>query len=295
MKAFEKSSSQSKIMYLFIFCLAGLFLAGSLVTVISGFVGAEMLQSAWGLRISSAIQMILMFFMPALTLVIWSNYKPSVFLELNRRNSDIVKLTFFSIAILVLAMPFISLVAKLNEMLILPEWMSGIEVWMQELEQSAEETTELLLSGKSIVDYLSNLFFIAVIASIAEEVFFRGVLQQLLSKHFNNEHVGVWLTAIVFSLMHLQFYGFLPRVMLGAMLGYLFVFTRNLWIPILIHFLNNALVVTFNFFLRDNALYKVIEDPSFNTPFVLLGISSLFLTVCAYLMLEPDPMYPTED
>jgi membrane protease YdiL (CAAX protease family) len=145
------------------------------------------------------------------------------------------------------------------------------------------------------VDYLSNLFFIAVIASIAEEVFFRGVLQQLLSKHFKNEHVGVWLTAIVFSLMHLQFYGFLPRVMLGAMLGYLFVFTRNLWIPILIHFLNNALVVTFNFFLRDNALYKVIEDPSFNTPFVLLGISSLFLTVCAYLMLEPDPMYPTED
>lgn len=278
MEPFKKLSTQTKIIYLFIFCLAGLFFAGTIVSLIDDLWGGQLIESAWGLRISSAIQMSLMFFMPAVTLTIWSNYEPYVFLKVKKLDTGVFKV-LLSVVILITAMPFISLIAQLNQLLVLPDWLGGLEVWMQELEHSGEKTTELLLSGESFVNYLSNLLVVGVIAAVAEETFFRGALQQLLVKQFNNKHVGIWLAAIVFSIMHLQFYGFLPRLMLGALLGYLFVWSNNLWIPILIHFLNNALVVTFNFFFKDSSIYQAIENQSLTPLFILSGMFSLCLTL----------------
>ena len=278
MKAFGNSSTQSKILYLFIFCLAGLFLAGSLVVAINGFLGDQLMVSAWGLRISSAIQMALMFFMPAYTLVVWSDYKPVSYFGLYHSN-NVFYLFLVSLVILLVSMPFISLLAQLNQSLVLPNWLSGLELLMRNLETSAEETTNLLLAGTSIWDYLGNLLFVGVFAAVAEEFFFRGALQQMLVKLFKNKHVGVWITAFIFSLMHLQFYGFLPRIILGVILGYLFLWSNNLWIPILFHFVNNALVVTFNFFFRDSSVYKALESPAITTTFIISGLLSLGLTI----------------
>lgn len=278
MKAFEKLSTQTKIIYLFIFCLAGLFFAGTIVSFVNDLLGKQLMESAWGLRISSAIQMLLMFFMPAVTLITWSNEQYYAYLKINKLDNGIIKI-LFSFIILIAAMPFISLLTQLNQLLVLPDWLSGLEVWMKELELSGEKTTKLLLSGESLVVYLSNLFFIGVVAAIAEEVFFRGVLQQLLIKQFNNKHVGVWLAAIIFSVMHMQFYGFLPRLILGALLGYLFVWSKSLWIPIFIHFINNALVITFNFFFKDSPIYQSLENQSFTFIFIFSGILSLCLSL----------------
>lgn len=164
-------------------------------------------------------------------------------------------------------------------MLILPDGLSSLELWMQNLERSAQETTNLLLAGTSIWDYLGNILFIGVFAAVAEEVFFRGALQQLLVKLFKNKHVGVWMTSFIFSLMHLQFYGFLPRIILGVLLGYLFVFSRNLWIPILIHFLNNALVVTLSFFFKENSVHQYLENPPITSIFIITGLVSLGLLI----------------
>jgi hypothetical protein len=147
------------------------------------------------------------------------------------------------------------------------------------LENSAEKTTLLLLSGESFVDYIANLLFVGVAAAVAEEFFFRGVLQQLLVKLFKSKNAGVWLTALIFSAMHLQFYGFLPRLILGLLLGYLFVWSKNIWLPILIHFLNNALVITFNFFFKESAFYQSLEDPSITLNFIIFGLLSLTLTI----------------
>lgn len=278
MEAFEKLSTQTKIIYLFIFCLAGLFFAGTIVSLLNDLWRGELMNYAWGLRISSIVQMLLMFFMPAVTLTIWSNKQPYVFLKVIKLENGVLKI-FLSVVILIAAMPFISVLAQLNQSLILPEWLNGLEVWMKELEQSGEKTTALLLSGESYITYLSNLLIVCVIAAVAEELFFRGVLQQLLVKQFNSKHVGVWLTAIVFSVMHMQFYGFLPRLILGALLGYLFIWSKNLWIPILIHFFNNALVVTFNFFFKDNSIYQAIENQTLTPLFILSGILSLCITL----------------
>lgn len=285
MNAFGNASPLSKILYLFVFCLAGLFLAGSLVTVINGFVGGQLMLSPWGVRLSSAIQMVLMFFMPAITLITWSGNKPIVFLGLQSSRDSLV-LYLLAFAILLGGMPFITLISELNQMLVLPQWLSGLELWMKNLEESAQVTTNLLLEGTSIWDLLGNILFIGVFAAVAEEVFFRGALQQLLGKLFKNKHLSVWVTAFIFSLLHMQFYGFLPRIILGAVLGYLFVYSKNLWIPIFVHFLNNALVVIFNFFFRENSVYQYLEHPAITSTFLVAGLVSLGLLVYLFWLFK---------
>lgn len=276
MNTFRNSSLLSKILYLFVFSLAGLFLAGSLVTVLNSFTDGVLMLSPWGLRLSSAIQMVFMFFLPAITLLTWSGYKPATYLGVSRLGnfSNVYMLAF---AILLVAMPFISFISQVNQMLVLPQWLSSVELWMKELEQSAQATTSLLLEGTSVWDYLGNILFIGVFAAVAEEVFFRGTLQKLLIKLFKNKHVGVWVGAFIFSLLHLQFYGFLPRIILGAMLGYLFVYSNNLWIPIMVHFLNNALVVTLNFLYKENTVYQYLENAPITSAFVISALLSLAL------------------
>lgn len=285
MNAFGNASPLSKILYLFVFCLAGLFLAGSLVTVINGFVGGQLMLSPWGVRLSSAIQMVLMFFMPAITLITWSGNKPTAFLGLQSSRDSFV-LYLLAFAILLGGMPFITLISELNQMLVLPQWLSGLELWMKNLEESAQVTTNLLLEGTSIWDFLGNILFIGIFAAVAEEVFFRGVLQQLLSKLFKNKHIAVWITAFIFSLLHMQFYGFLPRIILGAVLGYLFVYSNSLWILIFVHFLNNALVVTFNFFFRNNSVYQYLEHPPITSTFLVAGIVSLGLLIYLFWLFQ---------
>ena len=285
MNAFGNASPLSKILYLFVFCLAGLFLAGSLVTVINGFVGGQLMLSPWGVRLSSAIQMVLMFFMPAITLITWSGNKPIIFLGLQSSRDSLV-LYLLAFAILLGGMPFITLISELNQMLVLPQWLSGLELWMKNLEESAQVTTNLLLEGTSIWDLLGNILFIGVFAAVAEEVFFRGALQQLLGKLFKNKHLSVWVTAFIFSLLHMQFYGFLPRIILGAVLGYLFVYSKNLWIPIFVHFLNNALVVIFNFFFRENSVYQYLEHPAITLTFLVAGLVSLGLLVYLFWLFK---------
>ena len=226
--------------------------------------------------------MIFMFFMPAITFAAWSDDKPFILLGIKRLKGEFFFM-FLAFLILISSMPFISLITQINQLLLLPEWMSGIEAWMENLEKSAQQTTDLLLSGNTILDYISNILFIGVVAAVAEEFFFRGALQQLLVKLFNNKHAGVWSAAFLFSVMHLQFYGFLPRLILGALLGYLFVWSRSLWIPIVVHFLNNAMVVTFNFFFKENLLYQSLENPSITSAFILYGLVSLVLTT--YLLI----------
>ena len=107
MKAFEQSSTQSKVIYLFIFCLAGLFFAGTIVSLLNDLVGGQLMESAWGIRISSAIQMLLMFFMPAITLIIWSDQQPYAYLGIKKIYNGLI-LVVISIIILIVAMPFIS-------------------------------------------------------------------------------------------------------------------------------------------------------------------------------------------
>ena len=114
---------------------------------------------------------------------------------------------------------------------------------MRQWEELAEQLTQTLLSSDRIDILLANLFVVAILAALTEECFFRGTLQRILSRFHAKPHVVIWTAAILFSAFHLQFYGFFPRMLLGAYFGYLLLWSRSIWLPIFAHFINNAIAV----------------------------------------------------
>ena len=130
-----------------------------------------------------------------------------------------------------------------NAQLDLPESMAGLESWMKEMETQLMELTMFLTDFQSIPELLTGILVIGVFAGIGEEMFFRGIIQPKMKLYTNSAHWGIWLTAIIFSAIHVQFYGFVPRVFLGALFGYLYHYSGSLLYPILAHVFNNSLTV----------------------------------------------------
>jgi membrane protease YdiL (CAAX protease family) len=125
----------------------------------------------------------------------------------------------------------------------LPNFLNGIETWMKQSEDKATVLTEALTKGTTVDVLILNLIVIALMAAFSEELFFRGILQKVLNECVSNKHIGVWIGAALFSAFHMQFYGFLPRMLMGAYLGYLFLWSGSLWPGILAHFINNGMAV----------------------------------------------------
>ncbi|MEY2704511.1 MAG: hypothetical protein RL407_573 [Bacteroidota bacterium] len=130
-----------------------------------------------------------------------------------------------------------------NSHLVLPSALAPLEQWMREMETQLMELTRFLTDFQSISELLLGILVIGVLAGIGEEVFFRGVIQPKLQGYLRSPHWGIWLTAIIFSAIHVQFYGFLPRLFLGALFGYMYHYTGSLIYPILAHILNNSLTL----------------------------------------------------
>lgn len=141
------------------------------------------------------------------------------------------------------AYPFINLMAAWNSGLHLPEFLGDLEAWMRTAEAKAEVLIKQFLLMETPIDLIVNLLVIAVFPAISEELFFRGFMQNTLLKMLRNHHVAIWITAFVFSAIHMQFLGFFPRFLLGAMLGYAAMYSGTLIVPILGHFINNGLAV----------------------------------------------------
>jgi membrane protease YdiL (CAAX protease family) len=130
---------------------------------------------------------------------------------------------------------------------------------MQNMEESNKALTERLLTTDSSLILLYNILVIAVAAGIAEEFFFRGCLQQMFKKIFNNGNLAVCLTAVIFSAIHFQFYGFIPRLILGMILGYMFLWSRNLWVSSIAHIINNMVAILIFHFYHGSEIYNKAE------------------------------------
>ena len=148
------------------------------------------------------------------------------------------------VALIVIAfMPFDGLVIEWNQSIHLPQTLAPLEQWIRDKEKSLEGITRYLTTFSSPTQLVVALLVIAVIPAIGEEVLFRGILQRNISYWTRNVHAGIWLAAILFSAIHIQFLGFVPRMLLGALFGYLYVWSGNLWVPIFAHFVNNGFTV----------------------------------------------------
>jgi len=152
--------------------------------------------------------------------------------------------------------PITNFTGQLNSEMHLPDWMSGLEEWMIEKEDKADRLIDLLISSNTFWVMLLNIVMIAVLPAIGEELIFRGVFQKIFYKLFRSGHSAVWFTAIIFSAVHFQFLGFIPRFILGLVFGYLYLWSGTLWLPIIAHFINNAVPVAGTYFhVFDNVSY----------------------------------------
>ncbi len=232
--------------------MLGLVLAGLLLTSVvsailmlfNGFSLAEIMDMAQtgsmdltpGLtRALLGFQHLLFFISPALVfgLVI---YRSKIFSGLALNINPGLVLSAMGILFLIAAYPLVNLSFLANEAIPLPEW-------AKIFENQAEDTLKAILAMETPGIFLINLFIIGILPGIGEELIFRGILQKQIGEMFKNPVLAIWIAAFIFSAIHLQFEGFLPRLVLGAVLGYLYYWTGNLWVPIIAHAFNNAIQV----------------------------------------------------
>lgn len=193
------------------------------------------------------------------------------------------------------AFPLINYLAEWNSALVFP--VESINAWMQSTEQNTEHLIRLFLDTDTIGGLLFNLVLIAFIPAVGEELLFRGTFQPLMLKTFKgNYHLAIWVTAFWFSFIHLQFLGFFPRLLLGAILGYAAHWSGSLILPMIGHFVNNALAVLVAFFIGLDTLNSEVETlGSSNDQIQLVLLSLLVLSGGLYLIYRDSTFDVTKE
>ena len=226
---------------------------------------------------------------PIICAWIWDeNRKPFRWLKMDQKVgwTSVV----WAIGIMVLAIPAINLLADLNSRVDLPESLDFIEQIFRRQEDAAAGLTERFLKADNVWGLLINIGLLAFLPALSEELSFRGTLQQILGRNQVKEsrvHIAIWVTAFVFSAIHLQFYGFVPRMLMGALFGYFFVWSGSLWVPIVMHFTNNGLAVLFYYLFDTNDAGKSYADTIGAGTTWWLGVISLFVVI-ALVLTFPD-------
>ena len=197
------------------------------------------------IRFVQSVQQISLFIIPSFIIIKLISKKGESFtgIDIFPRISDIIPVLFLALLII----PITTFLGYLNSGIDLPAWLAGTEKWIGEMEKQADLLTGYLVNSSDVPTLLLNLAIMAVIPAIGEELFFRGLLQRLLGELIKSPHLAIWLVSIVFSSIHMQFYGFFPRLLLGLIFGYLYFWSRNIWMPIIMHFVNNAVPVILSF------------------------------------------------
>lgn len=226
---------------LLLLCLMG---AGLIVASVASVLMALVLKGQ-NLLTLLTLQDVLAFILPGIAAMAIFYRRPLHTMCLDRAPSW--KWLLFVVVFYVVSLPAMNWLVNVNQAMALPSWMSGLEQWMREAEDAAVATTDQLLDIHSIGRLIAVIFVVGFMAGLSEEILFRGAMLRTMQDSRLNTHVTVWIVAIVFSAIHFQFYGFVPRVVLGLWLGYLLVWSRSLWVPIIAHTFNNSTVVVFSY------------------------------------------------
>lgn len=222
-----------------------LFLALIALTVITVFL-MFLFEGSTLVKITSVFQNILVFIVPAVAAAVMFYKRP--FHALGATRGFSWRTLAVIVAVYAVSLPVMNYLVWLNAQMNLPDCMNGVENWMRENEEEAAGITDAILTCHNFWQMIEVLLIVAILTGLGEEVFFRGaMLNMSIEREGGWHHVAVWVTAAVFSAFHFQFFGFVPRLLLGAWLGYLMISTRSLWAPVLAHALNNGMVVIANY------------------------------------------------
>lgn len=204
-----------------------------IVSLLISFVVPENETTTRSLRLSTIIQDLFVFITPAILAAALATRLPAKLLSIDRLPH--LSVLALGCIVLIASIPAMDLIIELNESINLPDIFG-------ELEDSAEGQVDLLIGSGSFIDIVMSILIIGVLTGLAEELFFRGALQGLFFSTRINRHAIIWIVAIIFSALHFQFYGFIPRMLLGAYFGYLVWWSGSLWTSVAIHALNNSIV-----------------------------------------------------
>ncbi|MBK8194424.1 MAG: CPBP family intramembrane metalloprotease [Lewinellaceae bacterium] len=187
---------------------------------------------------------------------------------------------FLAIMMMAVSLPLVLFLLNINQMIPLPDFLKSAE-------DQAEEAIKGLLIMDNSAELLANLFIIALLPAIGEELVFRGVVQQQLMRRIANPWVALLVSAAVFSFVHFQFEGFLSRMLLGLILGWLYWRTRNFWVPAIAHFFNNGLQVAGQYFYsKDISTIDLEQD--IQVPWFAALLSTILILVTVRLFRESD-------
>lgn len=243
---------------LFLGMAFGMFLIASLigVTILSKTTGIALtdLQNSatWKMndprivtfmRSMILLQFLFLFTIPVLLFSYFADPKPAQFLGLKAPSHGVYWI--WGLLLIVVSYPFVEYLGFINQKIPVG---GDTQKWMKGMEEEAARQIRFMLNNRTPLELLKNLVFIALFAGIGEELFFRGILQRLFIRMTHNPWLGIILTAVIFSGIHFQFYGFLPRVFLGILLGAIYWYSGSLWIAILAHFLYDAAVIVIVYF-----------------------------------------------
>ena len=195
------------------------------------------------LKIMQLISSVFIFIIPPL---LFSYFEKDYYLNELGFHSKFKRQNILIILMIILfSQPLVTYCMQLNLDFInsISDYIPKVVKSMKQMEEDAKLLTEGFLKMDNIGDLLFNLFLIAIIPAIGEEMFFRGVIQKKLKNILRNPHIAILITSFIFSAIHMQFFGFLPRFFLGVILGYLFYYSGSLWMSIIAHFINNALAI----------------------------------------------------
>lgn len=201
----------------------------------------------------------------------------SVF-ELNQ-NKKLFPVLFLLIFVLMfLLTPLVAYLVEFNQGLTL----GSFDAFARKSEAKAQQLTEFLVGIENNTQLFLAFVVVAVIPAVGEEIVFRGLIQTHLTRLTHNAHIGVWVGAAIFSAIHFQFFGFFPRMLLGALLGYLYLWSGNLWYPIFGHFVNNAAALFVMVAYKKQLIPTNLEKTD-NFPLPILLVSVILVGFILYL------------
>lgn len=242
------------------------------------------------LKYFQVVNQIGFFILPAIFYAYLVNRNPVNYLKLNTK----INVAYFFVAaiLIVVSIPAVNWLVEINEGMKLPGFLKGLESWMKDSENKTNELTEAFLNVTTPVGLFVNLIIIALLAAVGEELLFRGVILQLFVEWFKNKHLAIIVSAILFSALHLQFYGFLPRMVLGILFGYIFIWSGSLWLPILLHFIFNGITVVAAYLYNIGYIQTDVESFGVSDSALVVISSFVLIVLLLFVMFRMGRLKP---
>jgi membrane protease YdiL (CAAX protease family) len=294
MKSTVSQISPGKQLLFFILIFAGIFTAFNILGIIAvGLIyGFDLIMDIASLNFSNPQSIPALYILQIVTTTIPIFATPVVFAYwIMKDPEEYVKPSFrfpwmlFVIAffVMMVSSPLIEFLSNVNQQMVLPKWLHGLEKWMKESEESARRVTMAILQMNTLWDCIKNVILIGFLTAVAEEFMFRGGLQTIMARLTKNIHAAIWITAALFSAFHMEFYGFLPRLLLGALFGYFVAYSGSIWPAVWGHFLNNGTAVIATYLYQKKHIKLNPDDEHvFSYPGYIFSLIIIIILLIVY-------------